>query len=357
MSAIRYDRAQIKATRTDEGYLIDTPVLGRIGIQTYMNSDGTLRREYRPAEEVFNSDSLASFAGKPITDEHPNEPVTAKNAKKLSVGSIQSEAKQDGDNVVASIIIHDAETIDKAISGGKKELSLGYKVDLDETPGEWNGQKYDAVQRNIRVNHLAIVPKGRAGNARLNLDRSDAINIDHLEMQMSENLGRIRLDSGLEYQAAPEVIHEFEKTRADNQTLIDRVDELQKQLDKVTGERDTLKSETDKIEQIKKDSIDQARAELKARADLEKAVETFKIDCTDKTDRQVREAVIKTIREDADLTGKSDEYVIAAFEMAVSLKQDSAMEKQRKAGVRDDSDKPAQKSDYKTFMSQLGKKD
>jgi hypothetical protein len=357
MSANRYDRAQIKATRTDEGYLIDTPVLGRIGIQTYRNADGSIRKEFRPPEEVFKADSLASFAGKPITDEHPSEPVTAKNAKKLSIGNIQGEAKQDGDNVIASIIIHDAEAIDKAMKGGKKELSLGYKVDLEETPGEWNGEKYDAIQRNIRVNHLAIVPKGRAGNARLNLDRSDAVNLDLLEMQMSDNLGRIRLDSGLEYQAAPEVIHEFEKTRADKQTAQTRADELQKQLDKVTGERDTLKAETDKIEQIKKDAIDQARAEVKARADLEKAVETFKIDCTDKTDRQIREAVIKSVRADADLEGKSDEYVTAAFDMAVSLKQDSAMEKQRTAGVRGDSDKPAAKSDYKAFMAQLGKKD
>lgn len=54
---------------------------------------------------------------------------------------------------------------------GLRELSLGYSLDLDETPGVWNGQPYDAIQRNIRINHLALVEKARAGEqARLNID-------------------------------------------------------------------------------------------------------------------------------------------------------------------------------------------
>ena len=87
MEAIRYDRTEIKATRTDEGYLVDTPIVGRVGIQLYKNADGTIRRELRPAEEVFHVDSLKSFAGKPVTDEHPGEPVTAKNAKQIGRAS------------------------------------------------------------------------------------------------------------------------------------------------------------------------------------------------------------------------------------------------------------------------------
>jgi len=206
MTAIRYDRAEIKATRTDEGYLIDTPVVGRVGIQLYKNPDGTVRRELRPPEEVFNADSLKSFAGKPITDGHPSEYVTSKNVKKLAVGIMRGDGEQSGDNVVAPITIHDDEMIDKVINGGKRELSLGYKVDLEEKSGVWNGQEYDAIQRNIRVNHLAIVPRGRAGNARLNLDRLDAVSFNPQEENaMPDNLSRVRLDSGLEYQAAPDV--------------------------------------------------------------------------------------------------------------------------------------------------------
>lgn len=361
MEAIRYDRTEIKATRTDEGYLIDTPIVGRVGIQLYKNADGTIRRELRPPEEVFNADSLKSFAGKPVTDEHPGEPVTAKNAKRLSVGTMQGEGRQDGDNVVAPIIVHDGEMIDKILKGGKRELSLGYKVDLEETPGVWNGQEYDAIQRNIRVNHLAIVPRGRAGNARLNLDRHDAVSFNPEEENSmpTDNLGRIRLDSGLEYQAAPEVIVEVEKLRGDKADLETRVDELHKQLDTVAAERDTLKSQVESAEKVRADALEKARAEIKARAELDKVAETFKVDGAGKTDREVKELVIKSVRADADLTGKSDDYVNAAFDLTVSLKQDAAMAAQRQAGAprNDGSDSKPESGSYKSFMSQLGNKE
>ena len=334
IEAIRYDRTTIKATRTDEGYLIDTPVVGRTGIQLYKDVDGTIRRELRPPEEVFKADSLKSFAGKPVTDEHPGEPVTAKNAKRLSVGTMQGEGKQDGDNVIAPIIVHDGEMIDKIMNEGKRELSLGYKVDLEETPGVWNGQEYDAIQRNIRINHLAIVPRGRAGNARLNLDRHDAVLFNpEEENAMPENLSRIRLDSGLEYQAAPEVVVEVEKLRNDKAELTTHVDELQKQLDTVAAERDTLKSQVESTDKVRSDALAAARAEVKARAELDKVAETFKVDGAGKTDREVKELVIKSLRTDADLTGKSEDYVNAAFDLTVSMKNEVAMAAQRQAGA------------------------
>ena len=361
MEAIRYDRTEIKATRTDEGYLIDTPIVGRVGIQLYKNADGTIRRELRPPEEVFNTDSLKSFAGKPITDGHPSEPVTAKNAKRLLVGTMQGEGRQDGENVVAPIIIHDGEVIDKILKGGKRELSLGYKVDLEETPGVWNGQEYDAIQRNIRINHLAIVPRGRAGNARLNLDRHDAVSFNPEEENSmpADNLGRIRLDNGLEYQAAPEVIVEVEKLRGDKANLETQVNELRKRLDTVAAERDTLKSQVESAEKIRADALEKARAEIKARAELDKIAETFKVDGTGKTDREVKELVIKSVRADADLTGKSDDYVNAAFDLTVSLKQDAAMAAQRQAGAprNDGSDNKPESGSYKSFMYQLGNKE
>lgn len=356
---IRYDRAVLRATRTDEGYLIDTPIVGRTGIQLYKNPDGTIRRELRPSEEVFSADSLATFSGKPITDDHPGEPVTAKNAKRLAVGMMQSAGMPDGDNVKVPIIIMDADVVDKCVSGKKRDLSLGYKVDIDETPGTWNGQDYDAVQRNIRINHLAIVPRGRAGNARLNLDRRDAIsfNPDEEQNSMTDNLGRLRLDNGIEYPAAQEVIHGFEAMRLDKAELDVRLDELHKQIDIIAAERDTLKAEVDKIEQIKKDALEQARAEITARNALEKVAADFKVDCAGKSDREIKELVIKATRKDADLSGKSDAYIDAAFDLAAERRSDDAMAGQRQAGAGR-SDKTAQTGDpYKNFMANLGKKE
>jgi len=358
MTVQRYDFAQLKATKTDEGFLVDTPIVGRVGIQTYINADGTTRKEYRPAEEVFHPDALASMVGKPITDAHPNGKVTAANFKKLTIGTILGAGKQDGDNVRVDIIIQDAEAIIKAEKGGVRELSLGYTVDLDETPGEFNGEKYDAIQKNIKVNHLALVPKGRAGNARLNLDRFDAVAFT--EDVMSDKLGRVRLDNGIEYDAAPEVVHALDKLRDDAALFKTQSEASKADAEKLSGERDTLKARVDafpaELAKVKTDALDSARAEIKARAELDKAAEGFKVDCDGKSDREVKEAVIKAVRADADLVGKSDEYVNAAFDMSVSMKADTAMQGQRKQVLNVDAVKPEPRSDYKTFMSNLGKK-
>lgn len=359
MSINRYDKIEIKATKTDEGYLVDTPVVGRIGIQVYKSADGSLRKEFRPPEEVFNIDSLSTYAGKPITDEHPSQPVDSKNAKKVIVGVMKEAGKQDGDNVIAPITIYDSEMVDKILNGGKRELSLGYKVDLDETPGEWNGEHYDAIQRNIRINHLAIVPRGRAGNARLNLDRYDAVsfNDDNEESEMGDNFVTVRLDNGLEYKCSPEVSVAIEKLRKDGLDLNVKVNELTKQVDTISAERDTFKAQVQSAEQVKADALDQARAEVKARTELEKVAETFKVDCAGKTDREVKELVIKSSRADADLTGKSNDYIDAAFDLAVSMRKDDAMANQRLAGQRSDNLTKMSGGTYKNFMSNLGNKE
>lgn len=358
MTANRYDKTELKATRTDEGYLIDTPIVGRVGIQLYRKADGSVQRELRPPEEVFNADSLASFAGKPITDEHPSEQVTAKNVKALSVGTMQGEAKADGDNVVAPIIIHDADMVDKVLKGGKRELSLGYKVDLDETPGVWNGQEYDAIQRNIRVNHLAVVPRGRAGNARLNLDRCDAVSINQTEdFIMPDTKRRIRLDTGIDYEADAEVAVAFDKMRADNVELNAHVSSIQGQMDTIAAERDSLKSQVANLPQLKEDALKEARAEVAARSALVAHAADFKIDCEGKTDRQVKEAVILSVRADAALADKSDEYINASFDLAVGMRKDAAIAAQRAAGSRTDSNTDTKPAGYAGFMAQLGSKE
>lgn len=167
----RYDSIPLGKTYfTPEGYLIDHPILTRVGIFEYKNPDGSIRRELRLPEEVFAPESLASYKGKPVILTHEAGMIDSDNVQQEQIGTILSEGTQDGDNVRAQIIIHDARKLDY----GLRELSLGYSLDLEEVPGEWQGQPYDAIQRNIRVNHLALVEKARAGDsARLNIDGED----------------------------------------------------------------------------------------------------------------------------------------------------------------------------------------
>lgn len=157
-----------KAIFTAEGYLNDRPILTSTGIFEYVNEDGSIRRELRLPEEVFDPESLASYKGKPIIVTHDAGLVTKDNVHEEQIGTILTEGYRSGDDVRAEIVIHDTDEMKKS---GLKELSLGYNLDLEETTGEWNGQPYDAIQRNIRINHLALVSEARAGDhARLNID-------------------------------------------------------------------------------------------------------------------------------------------------------------------------------------------
>lgn len=170
---IRLDSLPLNQTFfTEEGYLRDRPVLTRVGIFEYVNDDGTVRRELRLPEEVFDPQSLASYKGKPIIITHNAGLVDKSNVHEESIGTILSDGYRSGEDVRAEIVIHDTD----AMKDSKmKELSLGYSLDSEETPGVWNGQPYDAIQRNIRINHLALVVEARAGDkARLNIDGRDS---------------------------------------------------------------------------------------------------------------------------------------------------------------------------------------
>lgn len=170
LDSIRLD-ADDRTYFTDEGYLVDHPVLTSVGIFEYTNPDGTLRRELRLPEHVFADKSLKTYRGKPVIITHCAGKISKDNVDREQIGTILSDGYQDGDDVRAEIIIHNTDAMK---SSGLKELSLGYNLDLLEEPGEWNGQPYDAVQTNIVINHLALVASARAGDqARLNIDSSD----------------------------------------------------------------------------------------------------------------------------------------------------------------------------------------
>ena len=152
---------------------MDRPILTSTGIFEYVNADGSVRRELRLPEDVFDPESLKSYKGRPIIVTHDAGLITKDNVAEEQIGTIMSEGYRSGDDVRAEIIIHDT---DEMKASGLKELSLGYNLDLDETPGVWEGEPYDAIQRNIRVNHLALVKEARAGDqARLNIDSRDPV--------------------------------------------------------------------------------------------------------------------------------------------------------------------------------------
>lgn len=116
----RYDFVDLgAATVTPEGWVRDRPVLTRTGVFEYRRADGTVQREYRPADEVFAADALASLRGVPVTDDHPGGPVTAASPAR-NIGAVLSGGEADGESVRADVVIHNPARI-----GAKREPGCG----------------------------------------------------------------------------------------------------------------------------------------------------------------------------------------------------------------------------------------
>lgn len=155
--------------RTADGYLVAHPRVARTGIQVYKGSemgrpDMDTVRVFRPEAEVFHKDSLGSYAFRPVTNDHPPVSVTSDNWKEYSVGQTGDEVARDGEFVRVPMVLMDRAAISD-VENGKAQLSLGYVCDVKFEAGVTAaGEKYDAVQSNIRANHLAVVAVARGGS-------------------------------------------------------------------------------------------------------------------------------------------------------------------------------------------------
>lgn len=163
MLAYYGDRISPHMTDTPEGYLIchDVPI-ARTGEQDYLarelNLDGDPDRTvpvYRHPKDVFDAAVLASFEGKDVTQQHPPENVGPENHAMYSKGHVEN-VRRDGEYIIADLHIKDAGLISDIKNGVMREVSCGY---LCNYLPEGNGFR----QTHIRGNHVAVVPRGRAG--------------------------------------------------------------------------------------------------------------------------------------------------------------------------------------------------
>lgn len=310
--ALRYDIGTLRSPkRCADGRLRVDGYLTRTGIFEYRNPDGSMRREYRPPEEVFKADSLASFELVPLTDNHPPEMVTAENAKKYAIGAVGEMVRQDGAHVAASIVVFDAATISK-LERGKVQLSCGYEADVEDTPGEVDGQRYDAIQRNIRGNHVAIVDVGRAGpDVRIRMDAgimvTDAPVVAPLEKFMEEELSKTLAKAAeLEVQLAAE------KARAD---------QAEAARDEAQAKADSANLQLDAAVKARTDAEDSFAGRVRARVELEtKAATVLGADgkVEGLSDRELKVAVVKKIDGEDLPADKSEAYIEGRYDAAVS---------------------------------------
>jgi len=180
---------------TPEGFLIcyDVPI-SRTGFYLYKISELPKQfkdsadhqgyvKIFRDENEVFSDVTIRSFEGKPVTIQHPDDFVTPENWRDLAHGSMQNVRRGEGsqkDLLLADVLL----TTDKAINlvkNGLREVSCGYDAQYELI------EKGKGKQIGIIGNHLALVPKGRAGSRCSILDEDKNFNMEDInEMKKTE---------------------------------------------------------------------------------------------------------------------------------------------------------------------------
>jgi len=310
----RYDTGKVhKAELLATGWLKAPAHISRVGIQRYQRPDGAVQRELRRPEDVFHPDSLSSFAMVPVTLGHPPTLLDAASAATYQVGHMGEGIRQDGDKVLGLMLLVKQDAVE-AVLDGVQQVSAGYDCDLDMTPGIWNGQPYDAIQKNIRGNHVALVARGRAGpDVRIHLDEADAVSVDveeNQEIQKGKHM-------------TPEQIAALLKEQAEMKA---RLDSLTAALEQQKGRADSADALLQKEQKLRLDAESPARitALVAARVALaaKAAIIAPSLKMDELTDSEVRIQALEhfdsTYKES--LKGRSAEYVQGVFETATRVK-------------------------------------
>lgn len=339
----RYDTAPIKQVTTDPqtGFMHVTNVpIARVGVFPYMKADRSIEMEAKLPTELLSDSTVNSADNRPVTNDHHGL-VTKDNATQLAKGFTADNAHVDNNTLRVDMTIMDGKLID-AINNGKQELSIGFQTNIDQTPGEYNGVAYDSVQKDIQINHVAVVNQGRAGHTvRLLGDSAEMID-DNLKEGETESMEytKTRLDSvDQTITVADHDVDAVTKLDADNSakakkiaTLKDQIAKLQKQVDELQGNADESKKDAAKA-QAKADSLEQENENMKkkyegdgfdkkvqARLKLMEKAKKFVGDSADLNKMSAREMKIaavksaKAVNDSINLEDQTDDYIQALFD-------------------------------------------
>lgn len=296
-----------KFPRTGAGAVRIPATISRTGVQHYPE-DGLV--EYRPDSEVFDEASLASLASVPVTLGHPPTGVSPANAREHTIGHVtdappEARVKVDGSGeqwVKTTLIISDGAALRAIEADVAGQVSCGYSCELDMTPGVHpvTGEKYDAVQRKITFNHVAVLTadqKPRAGgDAKLRLDNEKIMKkivIDGVE---------------LEYGSAEHFAHVAKAHQNALDAAKAREDALQAKLDGLQAKHDAEKTRADAVV-AGIDNAVEVRFNLLSRA-AKFLPATY--DTAGKSNAQIRSDALSAAK--VDVAGKSEAYIEARFD-------------------------------------------
>ena len=313
-----------RGRRTANNYLVIDANVARAGIQVYTGDelgrpDLKRVRVYRPEEEVFADGALATYAHKPVTFGHPKEQVSSENDKNLRVGhigeTVEDAQTPQGRFIRVPMMLTDEATIQRA-EAGTNELSMGYSADIEFRDGFTpEGEAYDAVQSNIKINHLAIVSKARGGSE-LTLGDNNAGGI-------VVKTATIQRD-GLSVEVPSESAQIINKILGDNETEMEKLRAENKAMKEKLAKLD---GETKAKDKALKDAEAAASPEaigkaVLARTKLVSDAKAFdaKLEIKDSmTNADIKRAVVSAYLGDA-MTEMDDAAITGAYSVAIAAK-------------------------------------
>lgn len=345
----------------ENGFLKVKGRVARSGIQSYYRCELGLKDEpfkrirlYRPPEVVLSDEVCKMFDGVDVTNEHPKEFIDKTNYRKLTAGVVLGNAQKDEESpnfIVCDMLIKDADTI-KAIEAGKIQLSVGYRNTIDFTDGVTpEGEKYDArVDKITLVNHVALVPRARAG----------------IEARLFDSFGgkmkNLKIGDA-EFELNDEVASAIES----------RIDELEaraKTAEEAVSMKDSEIGElTAKVSELEK-SLEDTKAMILTDEDVKEVVkqtaslmndarkiagETFVCDSFDPL--EIKKAAIKAAYPDVKLDDKEEGFVNGFFAHAVSTAGVGMNDSQKKLSQAmadgDDEKKEDRQDAYQKHMQKI----
>ena len=253
----------------------------------------------RDESTVFDEESMETFRSAPVTIGHPKDAsgnpiaVTAENSKELQVGVLEGMPVRDEDTLGGTLVLTAQEAID-ALEEGTQELSAGYGCDIIKIDDEY-------YQRNVRANHIAIVPKGRAGSSCRISDEALVIEDEEVRTQLAD--------------AQEELL-------AVKAKLVDAESSLQTQTELTDSFKETAEKAELKVVTLENELADAKLAAEEGVVERCTAIENARLiadmrDLGDKSVEQIHKLVVEDQYPEKDFSGKSPAFIEAMFEMLV----------------------------------------
>ena len=346
----------------------DNPI-SKVGIFPYLGSSisdeldpNQIYMIYRPAEELSESECVESFRLLPWINDHETlgsskDGLTPPEKKGIE-GIIGENIYFEHPYLKANLKVL-SENLADLIDSGKRELSIGYQASYDMTPGFFEGEPYDGVQRSIRGNHVALVDQGRSGK--------DVAVLDHFKFTIDSK----------ELKAMTEMTPELKKNEyshaQDNEVSREEFEELKAMLKKIMGmeksemsdekEKD-MEDESEEDEEKKKESKDESEEEEeKEEAKKEKksadSISRKEFELYKKFQSQALDSALKSARSEVNKVNELSEKLskqIGTFDHSDMTLEDVAkygIKELKKRGVNINCDKGEELSVLKGYLAAI----